>query len=264
MELYHHGIPGQKWGVQNGPPYPLGAEVGTYHINKDGSITISKGAIMQRLVDENSDAAKKKKLYPGMNYASFTANDNAKYIMQTKEGGAFGDMNRNALLTLEVKKDLHCPSTGEASRIWFQMLKDNPSYAKRAGEAYRAERRAYSVKELDNLIRQSERNVLTQDYRNANFVLTFYDNGFDDIKESYFREVKKAGYNMLRDENDRSQGVTKNPVIVLDSANTLSIKSISHVDDAMRQRASDYYKKYGKDGKDFLRYLGFPIPPSLE
>jgi len=22
-ELYHHGIKGQKWGVQNGPPYPL-------------------------------------------------------------------------------------------------------------------------------------------------------------------------------------------------------------------------------------------------
>jgi len=24
-EMYHHGIKGQKWGVQNGPPYPLGA-----------------------------------------------------------------------------------------------------------------------------------------------------------------------------------------------------------------------------------------------
>ena len=23
MELYHHGIQGQKWGVRNGPPYPL-------------------------------------------------------------------------------------------------------------------------------------------------------------------------------------------------------------------------------------------------
>lgn len=22
-ELYHHGIQGQKWGVRNGPPYPL-------------------------------------------------------------------------------------------------------------------------------------------------------------------------------------------------------------------------------------------------
>lgn len=23
MELYHHGIPGQQWGVRNGPPYPI-------------------------------------------------------------------------------------------------------------------------------------------------------------------------------------------------------------------------------------------------
>lgn len=25
-ELYHHGIKGQKWGVTNGPPYPLGSD----------------------------------------------------------------------------------------------------------------------------------------------------------------------------------------------------------------------------------------------
>ena len=25
-ELYHHGIKGQKWGVRNGPPYPLGSD----------------------------------------------------------------------------------------------------------------------------------------------------------------------------------------------------------------------------------------------
>lgn len=28
-ELYHHGIKGQKWGVKNGPPYPLGSDVST-------------------------------------------------------------------------------------------------------------------------------------------------------------------------------------------------------------------------------------------
>jgi len=28
-ELYHHGIKGQKWGVTNGPPYPLSDEVST-------------------------------------------------------------------------------------------------------------------------------------------------------------------------------------------------------------------------------------------
>lgn len=28
-ELYHHGIKGQKWGVQNGPPYPLDSSIST-------------------------------------------------------------------------------------------------------------------------------------------------------------------------------------------------------------------------------------------
>lgn len=28
-ELYHHGIKGQKWGVHNGPPYPLDSDVST-------------------------------------------------------------------------------------------------------------------------------------------------------------------------------------------------------------------------------------------
>ena len=28
-ELYHHGIKGQKWGVKNGPPYPLGSDKST-------------------------------------------------------------------------------------------------------------------------------------------------------------------------------------------------------------------------------------------
>lgn len=28
-ELYHHGILGQKWGVQNGPPYPLDSKIST-------------------------------------------------------------------------------------------------------------------------------------------------------------------------------------------------------------------------------------------
>lgn len=32
-ELYHHGIEGQKWGEQNGPPYPLNA-AGRKRLNK--------------------------------------------------------------------------------------------------------------------------------------------------------------------------------------------------------------------------------------
>ena len=28
-ELYHHGIKGQKWGIENGPPYPLSSDIST-------------------------------------------------------------------------------------------------------------------------------------------------------------------------------------------------------------------------------------------
>lgn len=28
-ELYHHGIKGQKWGIRNGPPYPLDSDIST-------------------------------------------------------------------------------------------------------------------------------------------------------------------------------------------------------------------------------------------
>lgn len=38
-ELYHHGIKGQKWGVRNGPPYPLGSDKSTgKRLKKDKNV----------------------------------------------------------------------------------------------------------------------------------------------------------------------------------------------------------------------------------
>ena len=42
-ELYHHGIKGQKWGVRNGPPYPLGSDVSTGSRLKIKSNNINSG-----------------------------------------------------------------------------------------------------------------------------------------------------------------------------------------------------------------------------
>ncbi len=42
-ELYHHGIKGQKWGVQNGPPYPLDSDVSTgKRLKKEANIAQSQ------------------------------------------------------------------------------------------------------------------------------------------------------------------------------------------------------------------------------
>ena len=42
--LVHHGIKGQHWGVQNGPPYPLGSSQKSASEKKSAGKTISKGS----------------------------------------------------------------------------------------------------------------------------------------------------------------------------------------------------------------------------
>lgn len=46
-ELYHHGIDGQKWGIRNGPPYPLGSDVSTGSRLKNGSLKEDKNELKQ-------------------------------------------------------------------------------------------------------------------------------------------------------------------------------------------------------------------------
>lgn len=71
MELYHHGILGQKWGVKNGPPYPLGG--GDYSVTE------------------------KKKIY--------TARKNRNSIYNKKHFDSVLDKDKTTLTTLSYDKD---------------------------------------------------------------------------------------------------------------------------------------------------------------
>lgn len=54
-ELYHHGIKGQKWGVKNGPPYPLSerslskSEKRAKYVNADGTLTRRGKAVARNI-----------------------------------------------------------------------------------------------------------------------------------------------------------------------------------------------------------------------
>lgn len=53
-ELYHHGIQGQKWGVRNGPPYPLKAGAHSAAEKKAG---LKKYGGMKKALDSGRNAA---------------------------------------------------------------------------------------------------------------------------------------------------------------------------------------------------------------
>ena len=44
--IFHHGILGQKWGKQNGPPYPLGSDISTGSRLKKGAD--GKGSVKKK------------------------------------------------------------------------------------------------------------------------------------------------------------------------------------------------------------------------
>ena len=55
LELYHHGIAGQKWGKKNGPPYPLAASAHSASEKKagwKGSIYKGKSTHFSRKVEK--------------------------------------------------------------------------------------------------------------------------------------------------------------------------------------------------------------------
>lgn len=249
-ELKHFGVKGMKWGVRRyedktGHLTPVGKK--RYKDYGDGRIEIEKGAELQRLVGKNN-----KQSIDGMTYASFTKHDNNKYVKTLS--GITG--RRDTKLTLTAKTTLKSPSTKEASSIFFKTLKDNPELNDiYANSPFRMGKK-YTDTELDNLINGTAGKKYKYDYTFANSSLMFNEDGMDKVRNAYFKNLKNAGYNMLRDENDIETGYAKSPVILLDGSSTLSIKSSETITKAMKKDAKTYVKQYKKHGEEWAEQFG--------
>lgn len=240
--LQHHGIKGQKWGVRrfenkDGSLTPAGKKR-YYKDYGDGRIEIEKGADMQRLV-----GSKHKTDLKGMIYTSVRESDNQNYMR--KLTGPLGG-GRDTKLTLTAKTALKSPSTDEAASIFFKTLKDNPKLNEAYSKAPMMMGHKYTDKELDDFISGKKKSY--DDYQLANSQFMF-DEAMSEVRNAYFNNVKKAGYNILRDENDIGSGYAKTPIIILDGDASVSIKSSEVITKAMRQDAKTYTKIYKKQGE---------------
>ena len=244
--LYHHGIKGQKWGVrrfQNKDGSLTAAGEKRYKDYGDGRIEIEKGAELQRLVGDGH-----KKDLKGISYASFTKYDNNSYI-KTLTGFMGG--GRDTKLTLTAKTKLVSPSKEEAKNIFFKMLKDNPDLNDKYGNSPFMVGQKYTDKELDAIINGTNDKKLKDAYDIANTQFMFNENGMSEVRDAFFEKLRNAGFNMLRDENDISNGYAKSPIILLDASESVSLKSSEVITKAMRKGSKEYVKQYKKKGQEW-------------
>lgn len=260
--LYHHGIKGMRWGVRryqntDGSLTPAGKkryspqELGRspvpkgVSVNSDGSITVSKGTSIQRLTSDKSRPLK------DLTYASMLEYDNAKYVKYIGGKGIFGG-GRDKIVSMKATEDLKAPSVDEASKIMVDMLNTNPKF------------RSSFTNMLGNTVSDKELKRMNENptgidakawYDELNVSMTFspdFDKSAPYIQKTFSEALQKNGYNMLRDENDFQNKVSKAPVIILNPQKTLRVVSVSDITDELRSTSKEILADYKKLGKNWV------------
>lgn len=104
--LSHHGIPGQKWGIQNGPPYPLKSEVNRQvrmsRYNRE--VTSAKSIKASREALGKAGAELSLKNLPRKNKATSPLED-AKVVNNSKEDNKARKFNcQNCSMAFELRR----------------------------------------------------------------------------------------------------------------------------------------------------------------
>ena len=262
-ELTHHGIKGMRWGIRRfqkkdgsltaaGKKRYSPEELGRnpvqkgVSVNSDGSISISKGVSLQRLVSDNSRPLK------DITYASVLEYDNAKYIKYIGGKGLLGG-GRDKVLSIRANEDLKAPSMDEASKIMVDLLSKNPEFRKRFKNSFNDE--PVSDKELAKMQQDPTGADAKAWYDELNVSMTFsqsFDKNAPYIQKTFSDALQKKGYNMLRDENDFQNKVAKAPVIILNPEKTLSVVSMTTITDELRGASKEVLNDYKKLGKNWV------------
>lgn len=213
--LFHHGVKGMKWGVRQDRElkriqYRQGilerSALKTKPISKEEYNSLNKTRVT--LATQNSTlyrvSGRKDGKTTDITYVTNNKLDNNAYVALLAPGGNV--KAKKYQITLAATRALISPSEKERVDTFIELLKDDKY--RRAVE-FTENDKARTAKELG--LAYYRQFVQSQTFKTP-------------LHSAYFETIRQKGYNALVDDADTGI-VTKTPIIVFNSANSLSILS---------------------------------------
>ena len=252
--LKHHGILNQKWGVRNGPPYPLGGgdyseaeKRAVYKKRRAGNSIYNKKHFDEVLKADKSTLStlsynKDRLKGADMFYATHKALDKHQYnaLFNRPVPKDDGSMMLKYKINTKVKTDMKIASEDSSAEVFRQLYKKDrdlynfvndksrmQSYFVQDKFKFKGYREARNVLDkMKNPEYKPSSEDLQKAYRLFNYVIP-YDGGGTDARGAadvakqrakFFNAMKQAGYGAVLDTNDAIYGGFKatSPVIVFD------------------------------------------------
>ena len=259
-ELYHHGILGQKWGVRrfqnlDGSLTPQGRRRYSVDpefykesnkkitLNKDGSKTIPKGYILNRVGNANLDVNKS-----GVLYVSDNKNDTARYI-KSLGPTLLGKIMGNAHTTIQhisVDSSLKMPSQDQLAKETVEFVKKNPDFVKQWSESF------YSYAYSDNDFTEKDLAKLYSDPTGKDSKRFAYAIGsmlgneaYSDSSKRYYDYLKKKGWDAIPDLYDMYTGTSESPAIVINTGK-IKLESTTMINKDIMKSGKAYVKTLEK------------------
>lgn len=255
--LQHHGIKGMKWGVRrfqdkngrltNEGKFRYAKESSkTIKINKDGSETIPKGFVFNRVGKATTDVNQS-----GALYVSYGDKDAARYVKSlgpTKIGKLLGQYGE-AIQHISVKQNLKMPSDEFVAIETAKLLMSDEKLLNNFN------RSLYSSVVTGNL----EKDVTTKDIQDAlkdpmgksGQKLSFgvssilADPNYVNEAKVIYDHFRQKGYDALPDVHDRLSGTSETAMIII-NPEKVEITSVTMISKNVMKSGKSYVREIGK------------------
>lgn len=191
---------------------------------KKDSFVLKKGTTLHRST-YNADESDRE----GHIFATFKGKDAKGYASRNR---IFSGGKKTFDMTMTATEDLISPSKKERVDTFIKLMMSDPKF----NEAYRAQKQTYQLLKNPSKAKKIEQTVdgLKKEY--DMFAVSL--GGSAALRERYFAELNKKGYNMIIDDADAGI-ISNSPVIIFDRQKSLTVDSINEVN-------REYLRRLGK------------------